>query len=56
MNKTTLQDPSRPEPCDTPVADAPSGKALWVEPTLTRMDIRQSQTVFNISSDGDSFS
>jgi hypothetical protein len=56
MIKTAFQDLTPSDACDTPVAAAPSGKSVWVEPTLTRMDIRQSQTAFNISNDGDTTS
>jgi len=58
MTHTIFQGPAFPEPDirDMSAPGTPSGKSVWVEPTLTRMDISQSQTVFNATPDGDTMS
>jgi hypothetical protein len=32
---------------------AESGKSVWSEPTMTRLDVAMTQTVFNVTPDGD---
>jgi hypothetical protein len=35
---------------------AESGKSAWSEPTMTRLDVALTQTVFNVTPDGDTAS